>query len=60
MKFKKQNLDFTPVFILETSRRREEMALSILNFLVPPVFFFPSLEDSPGKMHIFALTLHLI
>ncbi len=55
---KKLNLDFTPVFF-ETSRRREEMVLSSLNFLVPPVFFFSSLEDSPGKMHIFALTYSL-
>jgi hypothetical protein len=60
MKFKKQNLNFTPVFILETSRRREEMVLSSLNFFVPPVFFFSSLEDSAGKMQIFVLTLHLL
>ncbi len=57
MKFEKQNLDFTPVFILETYRRREEMVLSSLNFLVPPVFFFSSLEDSPGKMHIFCFDI---
>ncbi len=36
------------------------MVLNSLNFLVPPVFFVSSLEDSPGKMHIFALTLHLV